>query len=181
MRCGAQEFAALLRLSSNAQQRCCEAGRALPPALCDMDSGAGFAAEDNGFWVARAAALERPGAGTSGLEECMGEAQAEEGSCCEAAPQGLEAAVLTILREIGEDPQREVRLKRQPFPVFRSCQSYCWDDWKWCSAPHQALQGLLLREQAACEGSFRCILMDCSSPRSPSDAWCCSGASRLVW
>ena len=42
---------------------------------------------------------------TNGLEECMEEAEHEEGTEVSAA---LEGAVLTILREIGEDPGREV-------------------------------------------------------------------------
>ena len=71
-----------------------------------MDGAEDFAAEDNGCWIARAAALERPAAGPSGLEECMGEAIEDDG--CEPVPHVMEGAVLTILREIGEDPQREV-------------------------------------------------------------------------
>lgn len=97
----------LLRLSSAGQQGCCRAADpALPGALCDMDGAEDFTAEDNGCWIARAAALERPAAGTSGLEECMGEAI--EDDCCATVPHALENAVLTVLREIGEDPQREV-------------------------------------------------------------------------
>ena len=42
---------------------------------------------------------------TNGLEECMEEAEHEGGTEVSAA---LEEAVLTILREIGEDPGREV-------------------------------------------------------------------------
>ena len=45
---------------------------------------------------------------TNGLEECMEEAEHEEGTEVSAA---LEGAVLTILREIGEDPGREVRTR----------------------------------------------------------------------
>ena len=44
---------------------------------------------------------------TNGLEECMEEAEHEQGTEVSAA---LEGAVLTILREIGEDPGREVGL-----------------------------------------------------------------------
>lgn len=39
---------------------------------------------------------------TSGLQECMEEAH------CTPVPHVLEDAVLCILREIGEDPNREV-------------------------------------------------------------------------
>ena len=39
---------------------------------------------------------------TSGLQECMEEAE------CAPVPHVLEDAVLSILREIGEDPNREV-------------------------------------------------------------------------
>lgn len=42
---------------------------------------------------------------TNGLEECMEEAEHEGGTEVSAA---MEGAVLTILREIGEDPGREV-------------------------------------------------------------------------
>ena len=45
---------------------------------------------------------------TNGLEECMEEAEHEGGTSTSAA---LEGAVLAILREIGEDPRREVRMQ----------------------------------------------------------------------
>lgn len=48
---------------------------------------------------------------TNGLEECMEEAEHGQGTNVSVA---LEAAVLTILHEIGEDPDREVKSRLGP-------------------------------------------------------------------
>lgn len=55
---------------------------------------------------------------TNGLEECMEEAENEEGTSVSAA---LEGAVLSILRDIGEDFNREVRVLH----ANHHCEGFC--------------------------------------------------------
>ena len=97
-----QEFAALLGLSSD---RAWHNKEALGSAACSADPLRQLPATKR-LTAQLAAASCSLASHASGLEECMGEAERDEGWA--SAPALLLSAVETILREIGEEPEREV-------------------------------------------------------------------------
>ena len=96
--CLLQEFDTLLRFSGAAKREAVRNFTGMNPAL--GVSSAEKLSDDIRLRYSASSAV------TNGLEECMEEAEHEEGREVSAA---LEGAVLTILREIGEDPGREVK------------------------------------------------------------------------
>ena len=100
---GVQEFETLLRFSGPGKA---EAVRGLQEgpdlAAPGVVHSTGKSADDTRLRYSASSAV------TNGLEECMEEAEHEGGTSTSAA---LEGAVLAILREIGEDPRREVRMQ----------------------------------------------------------------------
>ena len=112
---GMQEFETLLRFSGAGKA---EAVRGLKegPELVALGAvhGTGKSADDTRLRYSASSAV------TNGLEECMEEAEHEGGTNTSAS---LEGAVLAILREIGEDPGREVRMLHARFTHLRFTHS----------------------------------------------------------
>ena len=118
--CLTQEFETLLRFSGVGKS---EAVRGLPAGV-DQPGVAAAAQKVSDDIRLRYSASS---AVTNGLEECMEEAEHEEGF---SVSEVLEGAVLTILREIGEDPDRQVRTliaiavqHDLPCPVCMACSA----------------------------------------------------------
>ena len=97
--CLTQEFETLLRFSVAGKS---EAVRGLADGMVQpgVASAAQKASDDIRLRYSASSAV------TNGLEECMEEAEHEQGT---SVSEALEGAVLTILREVGEDPDRQVR------------------------------------------------------------------------
>ena len=97
-----QEFETLLRFSGAGKAQAVRGLKGGPELTA---SGAvhstGKSADDTRLRYSASSAV------TNGLEECMEEAEHEEGTSTSVS---LEGAVLAILRAIGEDPRREVRM-----------------------------------------------------------------------
>ncbi len=109
-----QEFETLLRFSgagkSQAVRGLAESTGMVPPGIV---SSAQQLSDDIRLRYSASSAV------TNGLEECMEEAEHGQGTDVSVA---LEAAVLTILHEIGEDPDREVKSQLQgPLEMQIAC------------------------------------------------------------
>jgi hypothetical protein len=118
--CLTQEFETLLRFSGAGKS---EAVRGLAAGMVQPGVAAAAQKVPDNICLRYSASS----AVTNGLEECMEEAEHEEGS---SVSEVLEDAVLTILREIGEDPDRQVKTliaiavqRGLPCPVCMACSA----------------------------------------------------------